>query len=117
MFELLCPSSHEKLIYGKCPWCGSTIIDGRNLLTVMCEARISSFMTQPLNERHAKVVLPHLLAALRQANPAFRMAAVTILGQLGAYAEDALPALSNLLHDEDQFVREAVEEAIKNIEK
>jgi hypothetical protein len=33
VFESQCKTSHEKLLAGKCPWCGQVVINGRTVPT------------------------------------------------------------------------------------
>jgi HEAT repeat protein len=50
------------------------------------------------------VAVPSLTLALRQPEPAVRVAAADTLGNIGPVAKEAIPALATLLGDEDQEV-------------
>ncbi|MBX7164987.1 MAG: HEAT repeat domain-containing protein [Pirellulales bacterium] len=60
--------------------------------------------------------VPQLIKALRHELDQARIEAATALGNLGAAAQTALPALREMLTYEGPAVRAAVEEAIKKIE-
>ena len=53
----------------------------------------------------AKLVLPHLIDAAKDASASIRVLGVQGLGALGADAKDALPVVMGLLNDPDQRVR------------
>jgi len=57
-----------------------------------------------------------LLDWLEHSDATCRQMAASFLGLLGAFAKETLPALSRLLTDQDQAVRDAAQEAIKRIE-
>jgi HEAT repeat protein len=56
--------------------------------------------------------LPALVRRLRSQTPSDRLQAAKDLGRLGWLAREAMPALVNLLNDEDGKVREAAAHAI-----
>lgn len=56
--------------------------------------------------------LPELLRALKNRSPAERVRAAKALGRLGWLARDAMPALMNLMADEDAKVRESAAQAV-----
>jgi HEAT repeat protein len=116
MFEHLCQPAHAKLLYGKCPWCGHTVIEGRDSHPQV-SVQIRCIKAGSIDERDAKTIVPHLLVLFEHDNAVVRRDAAAFLGQLGPYAKEALPALSRLLQDDDQAVRHAAEEAIIRIEK
>jgi HEAT repeat protein len=113
-FRSLCQIAHKTLIAGKCPWCGHTIIDGQDLqVSAVDDIQITEFTEDKPDPKKA---IPQLLVFLRHANAEVRKQAATILGQIGPDAKESLPALSLLLQDKDQLVRDAAQEAIKRIE-
>ena len=115
-FTSLCQFVHKTLIAGNCPWCGHTIIYGQDSQQSTDDVQTTNIEVDVLIELSAMKVTPHLLALLSHANAAVRKKAATILGEIGPDAKESLPALSLLLQDQDQSVRDAAKEAIKRIE-
>ena len=114
LFKSLCQIVHKTLIVGKCLLCGHSIIDGHDLQeSAVDDFQITEFTEEELD---AKKVIPQLLAFLQHANAEVRKTAATLLGQMGPDAKESLPALSLLLQDQNQLVRDAAQEAIKRIE-
>ncbi len=58
-----------------------------------------------------------ILTALSDKHRDVRLAAIRVLGEMGAVGEPALPALRKLVSDPDKFVREAARKAIQSIGK
>lgn len=113
MIESLCQSVHEKLIFGKCPWCGHIIAYGSDVLETQ-DFRITDFREDVVDTKGA---IAHLCACLKHANAGLRALAAKYLGEFGPDAKEALPDLTLLLQDKDPLVRDAAAVAIKNIEK
>ncbi|TWT34373.1 HEAT repeat domain-containing protein [Blastopirellula retiformator] len=61
-------------------------------------------------------ILPELTKALKAKDPIARKGASQLLGQLGAPAKSAAPALKGLLQDEDPAVRDAAAQALELID-
>ncbi len=59
--------------------------------------------------------MPQFIELLDSPTPQMRGHAAYALGQLGEHATNALPGLRKLLDDQDQFVREKADAAIKSI--
>ena len=122
----LCQLVHETLISGKCPWCGHTIVDGRDTEAAAGDFEITDFTEvtvqvtnigkMPLSESVRQKMLEQSIVFLKHPNAAARAGAAALLGQIGPDAREALPALRLLLKDEDQQVRDAAGEAIKKID-
>ena len=112
MFESLCQSVHEKLVSGKCPWCGHEIVDGRDLQS---EHDFPLPKLDKLAGLDAKEAIQVLHALLKTGNASLRTMAVIRLGQMGSDAKELLPDLTLLLEDEDEKVRAAAKEAIRKI--
>ena len=118
MFESLCQITHEKLVNGKCPWCGHVIVDGRDVQSTVRVTITDMKERIPDPQEAAEVVkkmIPLLHALLRKGNATMRMMAATCLGEIGPDAKEALPMLSLLLQDTNRLVREAAKEAIRKI--
>jgi hypothetical protein len=113
LFESLCQSAHEKLVFGKCPWCGHVIANGLDVLESQ-DCAITNMQEHVLETKEA---ISYLCASLKHANARVRALAAKQLGEIGPDAKDTLPDLTLLLQDVDQLVRDAAEEAIKNIDK
>jgi HEAT repeat protein len=65
----------------------------------------------------AKNALPVLSAGLKDPDSWTRQTAATYLGSLGAPGKQALPALKELANDENEDVRKAAAEAVKQLDK
>jgi len=123
MFESLCQSAHEKLIAGKCPWCRHIIADGRDVEAAFGDIvvkikRLDETERLDAKEvaRFAKEMVPLLYTAMTKGDTTIRKIVATSLGRMGPDAKKTtLPLLSLLLHDEDEAVRYAAEEAINRI--
>lgn len=116
LYESLCESVHGTLINGKCPWCGHIVIDGRDSEESLCDVVMRKKLQTPVDEVATRSVLSMWLNFLKDANALVRAKAATWLAGLPPpYASDALPALSLLLEDHDEAVRDAAEKAIKRI--
>jgi hypothetical protein len=113
VFESLCQSVHEKLVFGKCPWCGHFIAFGSDVLETQ-DFKITDFREDVLDKEGA---ISHLHACLKHTNAGLRALAAKYLGEFGPDAKDALPDLTLLLQDKEPLVRDAAAVAIKNIEK
>jgi HEAT repeat protein len=61
------------------------------------------------------VAVPSLILALKQPEPAVRVAAAETLGNIGPAAKEAIPALATLLGDEDQEVSRYAASALGRI--
>jgi hypothetical protein len=110
MFESQCHYIHERLIAGKCPWCGHVIVNSRDLQSG------PGFKLSDFDERIPDVgLIPSLHKFLMSDESAVRQWAAILLGQMGSGARETLPTLSRLLYDENQKVRDAAQEAIKRI--
>lgn len=59
--------------------------------------------------------LPLVITVLSSEDGQTRYLAVRMLGYMGAYAKAAVPALTELLNDEDEWVRESAAEALEKI--
>jgi hypothetical protein len=64
----------------------------------------------------AATVVPVLIEVLKDKDKNVRLTAIGALGTLGPVAKSSLPALKRLLKDRDEEIREAVEEAVEQIE-
>ncbi len=64
----------------------------------------------------ADVVIPILMKALRDSNPAVRRAAAQAVGSMGEEARSAVPGLLPLLEDQNTGVRKVAALAIKRID-
>jgi len=69
----------------------------------------------PEGEGVAGQCLKPLLAGLKLADPRARREAAQALGLLGAGAQGAIPELQQCQRDDDEAVREAATEALKQI--
>jgi len=63
----------------------------------------------------AKAAVPGLIAALQDPEPAVRMSAVSALGRIGRGAKEAVPALKAMKRGQNDEVKNAIAEALKNI--
>jgi hypothetical protein len=139
VFEALCQAVHAKLLAGRCPWCGSAIINGKELdppLPLLSTGRSIQEMDETIAEemvrRHpghefletlkqcgvdVKKAVPLMVAALTNVDWRIRRAAAIVLGGIGPDAKESLPILAALLEDGDYLVREAAAAAIKRIGK
>jgi hypothetical protein len=113
MFESLCQHTHEKLIAGKCPWCGRVIVNGHSMQSIH-----DFFKGADIDKRiivDVKGAISQLHDALKMGDSYLRRLAAMLLGQIGPDAKETLPTLSLLLHDDDKIVRDAAEQAINRI--
>ena len=65
--------------------------------------------------RAGATAVPGLIDQLADDRPVVRQWAAATLGELGAAAQDALPALTALLADRDAKVRDAAQQALERI--
>ena len=113
LYSSLCQLVHGTLIVGKCPWCGHIIANGHDVLEEQ-DFEITDFQERALDQ---KEVISVMRANLQNANAGVRALAAKYLGEIGPDAKETVPDLTLLLQDKDQLVRDAAEQAIKNIEK
>ena len=64
----------------------------------------------------AKIALPFLIATLKDNFSNNRGIACNILGNYGAEAKEAVPALTELANDPNQFIRNQAQAALKRIQ-
>ncbi len=74
-----------------------------------------------LGKTWAESVDPHVAVSqyvelLKHQDPQLRYYGARSLGQMGAAAKEAIPHLHQLLEDEDEYVRRAAKEALRQIE-
>lgn len=69
----------------------------------------------PENPRVQKIALPILIGALESEREFVRLEAAITLGELGAVAKSAVPALEKLKSDPNPAIKAAVEESLKQI--
>jgi hypothetical protein len=114
LFEPEHQALHEKLMSGKCPWCGHEIIDGR-----VSSGHDYSVMKSHLRDLEtrlfAKALLNILHTYLRNGTAGVRWMGAIRSGEMGLGAKELLPDLTVLLKDEDEKVRAAAKEAIRKI--
>jgi uncharacterized protein YmfQ (DUF2313 family) len=85
--------------------------------TNMNLVRLREHSVRPLREIHARpeLVVPLLIGCLHDPDQSIRRYAVDGLGAYGAAASGALPALAEVLNDEDKWVRKAATNALLRI--
>jgi hypothetical protein len=105
-------------------WFLATLGAAGSLLLVAVPGCSSSAKKKARNGKRAKgpktmgnLLVDGYITDLKQGPAEQRIAAAKELGNMGASAKPALPALESLLKDGDAKVRDAVQQAIKAIRK
>jgi HEAT repeat protein len=78
--------------------------------------RISAARTLPAGTGDPAVIVPALIAALKDREGDVRHSAAIKLGLYGEQAKDAIPALQKAQNDRDARVREAARKALSRID-
>lgn len=101
---------HDKSYY---PFIGDMLGDERMGVRIGTTALVETLKTEDID--NVLLAIPGIAKLLRDANATIRGDAAYLLGIIGH--EDALPFLEDAHNDENDHVREAVEEAIKEIKE
>jgi len=72
---------------------------------------------QPALVKLGHQAVPFILEVLPQCDPRLQKFFLYVLGQMGPEAKDALPAVKNMLGDQNKEVRDAASYAVSKIER
>ncbi len=120
MFESLCQSVHAKLLAGRCPWCGSAIINGQAIAPVsplelglkaaqLVKERVLEELARRFPDWGPKVAQPQI------GNPEVTDEMLAIIEQCSRGSKRAIPFLHAALNDADWSVRMAAANALGRI--